>query len=459
VYGSSLSGTDDLIIPSNFVEREMLKELNFDEFISEIHAVFDNLPDYRLPSPNRQYSIKDAALAAFSMFFSQSPSFLSYQQAMQQAQGHNNAQSLFGVENIPSDNQIRNLLDPVAPEHIYPLFSGVFEALESHGHLESYRFWENYFLIPIDGTEYFRSSKIHCDNCSVTHHKNGKITYSHKALTPVLVTPNNSKVLSLEPEFVTPQDGAVKQDCELNAAKRWIERNEQLANKRVIILGDDLFSREPFCKLLLSKGFHFVLVCKPDSHKTLYEWVDSFEKSNDLNNFSTRNWNGRFHEHWHYRYTNQLPIKNGEDVLDVNWVELTITNTKTKEIMYKNAFVTDFFLDLTSVATIVQAGRSRWKVENENNNILKTKGYHLEHSYGHGKQLLSSTMVTLNLLAFLAHTFLEFVDYKYQKIRMTLAARKRFFHDFTTLTKYLFFNSWEHIMGFMFEQLKIPITG
>ncbi|WP_287125169.1 hypothetical protein [Desulfobacter sp.] len=150
---------------------------------------------------------------------------------MQQAQGHNNAQSLFGVENIPSDNQIRNLLDPVAPEHIYPLFSGVFEALESHGHLEGYRFWENYFLIPIDGTEYFRSSKIHCDNCSVTHHKNGKITYSHKALTPVLVTPNNSKVLSLEPEFVTPQDGAVKQDCELNAAKRWIERNEQLANK------------------------------------------------------------------------------------------------------------------------------------------------------------------------------------------------------------------------------------
>jgi len=109
--------------------------------------------------------------------------------------------------------------------------------------------------------------------------------------------------------------------------------------------------------------------------------------------------------------------------------------------------VTDFPIDITNAAIIVEAGRSRWKVENENNNVLKTKGYHLEHSYGHGKQFLSSVMVTLNLLAFLLHTFLELVDSKYQAIRKTLAARKRFFHDFTTLTKYLFFNRWEHLMA------------
>lgn len=311
----------------------------------------------------------------------------------------------------------------------------------------------------IDGTEYFRSSKINCNNCSVSNHKNGKITYSHKVLTPVIVTPADSRILSLEPEFITPQDGSVKQDCELNAAKRWIERNEQLAKKRVIILGDDLFSREPFCNLLLSKNFHFVLVCKPDSHKTLYEWVDAFEKTNDISMFSTRKWNGRFHENWHYRYINQLPIKDGKDVLAVNWVELTITHTGTKEILYKNAFMTDFPVDLTNAAIIVQAGRSRWKVENENNNVLKTKGYHLEHNYGHGKQFLSSVMVTLNLLAFLCHTFLELVDSKYQAIRKTLTARKRFFHDFNTLTKYLLFNSWDHLMSFMFEQLRIPKTG
>ena len=433
----------------------MTKGLGFDWFVGNIHQVFKELPDFRLPSPALKYTIKDAALGAFSMFFSQSPSFLSYQQAMLQSQGKNNAQSLFGIDQIPTDNQIRNLLDPIAPNALYSVFSTAFEELEKYDHLEAYRFFEDCFLLPIDGTEYFRSSKIHCKNCSEAHHKNGKVSYSHKVLTPVLAAPDNSKVIPLEPEFILPQDGAKKQDCELNAAKRWIERNQHLAQKQIIILGDDLFSREPFCQLLLEKGFHFILVCKTDSHKTLYEWVESFEKTQEIESFSMRKWNGRFHERTTYRYINQLPIKNGDDVLHVNWVEVTVRHTKTQKILYKNAFITDFQLDRASVPLIVQGGRTRWKVENENNNVLKTKGYHLEHNYGHGKQFLSATLLTLNLLAFLAHIFLEFVDSQYQAIRKVLAARKTFFHDFTSLTKYLFFNSWDHLMNFMFEQLQL----
>ena len=433
----------------------MLERLHFDWFVGKIDQVFEKLPDFRLPSPALKYSIKDGALGAFSMFFSQSPSFLSYQRAMKQAQGKSNAQSLFGIDEIPTDNQIRNLLDPIAPSYLYPIFSVAFEELEKQGHLEAYRFFQGHLLLPIDGTEYFRSSKIHCKNCSETHHKNGKVSYYHKVLTPVVVAPENAKVIVLEPEFVVPQDGEEKQDCELNAAKRWIERNGSLAKKKVIILGDDLFSREPFCKLLVSKGLHFILVCKPDSHKTLYQWVESFEKTNDLESFSIRKWNGRFHERYTYRYINELPIKDADEVLHVNWVEVTVRNTKTQEILYKNAFITDFQLDRTSVALIVEGGRARWKVENENNNILKTKGYHLEHNYGHGKQFLSATLLTLNLLAFLAHIFLEFVDQTYQAVRKELSARKTFFHDFNTLTKYLFFQNWKHLMTFMAQQLEI----
>lgn len=437
----------------------MKTELNFDNFVSVMHNLFDKLPDYRKTSANLKYSLKDAALGAFSMFFSQSPSFLSWQQTMQECHGHNNASTLFGIEKIPSDNQIRKLLDVIPPERFYPLFSWTFDELNNGGHLKDYRFWDGYMLMPIDGTEYFRSGKLHCGNCSVSQHKNGKTTYSHKLLTPVIVAPNNPKVICLEPEFITPQDGAEKQDCELNAAKRWIERNAELAKHKVIILGDDLFSREPFCQLILSKGFHFVLVCKPDSHKTLYEYVDYLEKSNDIKTLSFKKWNGRFHELFNFRYCNNLPIKDGEDVLQVNWVGITVTNLSTGAVSYKNSFITDFELNPDSVPLIVQAGRARWKVENENNNILKTKGYHLEHNYGHGDKFLSSTMVTLNLLAFLAHTFLEFVDLTYQAIRQKLTARKRFFHDFNTLTKYLLFDSWNHLMNFMAAQLKIPNTA
>jgi hypothetical protein len=289
----------------------------------------------------------------------------------------------------------------------------------------------------------------------VTHHRNGKVSYAHKVLTPVVVVPGNPRVIALEPEFIVPQDGTEKQDCELNAAKRWIERHAALAAKKVILLGDDLFSKDPFCKDLLRHGFHFILVCKPDSHKTLYEEVAAFEKAGDLDTFSIRRWNGRFHERATYRYLNQLPLNGNATALHVNWVELTLSRTDTGEVLYHNAFITDFPLTQANVPQIVQAGRARWKVENENNNVLKTKGYHLEHNYGHGNQFLSSTLLTLNLLAFLAHTFLEFVDTQYRVIRQTLSARKTFFHDFTTLTKYFFFESWSQLMAFMIEQLEI----
>jgi hypothetical protein len=110
----------------------MSVKLSFDWFVSKIHEVFEGLPDHRKFSPNHRYSMKDAALGAFAMFFSQSPS---YQQAMEQAQRRNNARSLFGIEPIPSDNQIRNLLDPIEPCLFYPVFSSTFEQLEKAGQL------------------------------------------------------------------------------------------------------------------------------------------------------------------------------------------------------------------------------------------------------------------------------------------------------------------------------------
>jgi hypothetical protein len=250
------------------------------------------------------------------------------------------------------------------------------------------------------------------------------VSYSHKVLTPVVAAPGNSKVIVLEPEFITPQDGSAKQDCELNAAKRWIERNSSLSARKVIITGDDLFSRDPFCKLLLGLGFRFILICKPSSHTTLYQYLAELEKKDGITIISQRKWNGKFHELHTYRYANNLPIKQGDDALSVNWVELTVINTKTQEILYKNSFITDFKIDRTNVQSIVQAGRTRWKVENENNNVLKTKGYHLDHNFGHGNKFLSNTLLTLNLVAFLAHTFLEFVDTKYKAVRSVLSARK-----------------------------------
>lgn len=124
-------------------------------------------------------------------------------------------------------------------------------------------------------------------------------------------------------------------------------------------------------------------------------------------------------------------------------------------VLFRNAFATNYSVTQDTVESIVQAGRARWKCENESHNVLKTKGYHLEHNFGHGQQNLASVLLTLNLLAFLLHTVLHMVSPKYLLLRKELATRQTFFQDIRTLTRYLFFNSWEALLEFMITQLEL----
>ena len=169
--------------------------------------------------------MKDAALSAFSVFFTQSPSFLSYQKTMAARKGRSNASSLFGVHQIPSDNQIRSLLDGVEPKYLFPVFEEILRVLLRSGKLSEFRSFEDNLLMALDGTEYFSSKNIHCSHCSTQVLKGGMTRYFHTAVTPVIVCPGQNQVIPLIPEFIVPQDGHLKQDCEISAAKRWAVAN------------------------------------------------------------------------------------------------------------------------------------------------------------------------------------------------------------------------------------------
>jgi hypothetical protein len=433
----------------------MKELLDFDSLVTKLQQRLEILPDHR-SGKNISYSIKDAALGAFSVFFSQSPSFLAHQRAMEKSKGRSNAGSLFQIEKIPSDNQIRSLLDPITPRQLYPVFDEIMLALEQSGQLEQFRVFNEQLLISMDGTSYFSSKAIHCPNCQHRTTSKGETTYYHTAITPVIVAPGRSQVISLVPEYIMPQDGHDKQDCERMAAKRWIKQQAgQFKPYSVTLLGDDLYSNQPLCQLILDHKFNFIFVCKPDSHQILYEWVNSLAASNDIDQLTCRRFNGRFTEIITCRFVEDVPLRGGPKALLVNWCEVTITHSKTGKQLYYNTFVTNHHLTEQNVIPLVDAGRARWKVENENNNVLKTKGYHLEHNFGHGKQFLASFLLTLNLLAFLFHTILELVDARYRLLRQKLAVRQTFFNDVKTLTRYLFFDSWQHLLDFMITQLEL----
>jgi hypothetical protein len=156
-----------------------------------------------------------------------------------------------------------------------------------------------------------------------------------------------------------------------------------------------------------------------------------------------------------YRFLNNVLLQDGKQTLSVNWVEITVANAKTGEQLYYNTFITNHRLSADNVAQVAQAGRGRWKSENENNNVLKTKGYHLEHNFGHGKQYLSATMLSLNLLAFLFHTVMQWSDEQYVMLRQALVRRQTFFEDIRALTRYMVFESWHQLMDFMIRGLKL----
>ena len=415
-------------------------------------------PDVRT-GKNQQYEMADAGMSAFSVFFTQSPSFLAHQRDMQLDKGQSNAERLFELAELPSDNQIRNLLDPVAPGNLESVYRYIFTEIEAGGLLYSYRSYGQQLLIAIDGTEYFSSKKIHCGQCNSRVLNNGEMRYFHSVLTPVIVQPGNAHVLALEPEFIVPQDGCEKQDCELNAAKRWVERyGAYYAKCGVTLLGDDLFSRSPFCQQVKDKQLHFILVCKPDSHPELYQTVEFLAANGVLGSKVVRRWMGKYAEIDTYRYTNQVALYAVPDAPVFNWMELTTTREDIGEILFKNAWISDFKIRDTSVEALVCDGRARWKVENENNNVLKTKGYHLEHNFGHGSQHLAALLLSLNLLAFLFHTILDLVDDQYRAIRQKLGRRRTFFQDLEALLRYFEFTSWDHVLEFMFHGLDLD-TG
>lgn len=421
----------------------------FDSFVERWRTVAGGLTDRRT-GHNRTYPMADFASSAFAVFFTQSPSFLSFQQNMEKVQGRNNAHSLFGVEHIPCDNQIREMLDPVEPSELFSLFDDLLQGLDQAGLLETMRAVQKTRLIALDGTWYFSSKKLQCQNCSCQRHADGTITHYHSAITPVIVSPSHAQVVPLRPEFIQPQDGAEKQDCEINAAKRWLAAHAgHYATGNDTLLGDDLYAHQPFCRQVLLHNFHFLFTCKPASHAHLAGWVEGLAANGQVKQLQTRTRNKRKHwENHHYRWANQVPLTDGENPLKVNWCEVTVTDDEGR-VLYRNAFITDWEIDADNVCGLVAAGRARWKIENENNNTLKTKGYHLEHNFGHGKEHLSSLLLTMNLLAFGLHTLLEVTDASYRLVRAAVGARRKFFQHLEAITAYWFFENWDRLMDFM----------
>src|SRR3954454_24420891 len=177
-----------------------------ERLIGIVRRCCEGFPDPRR-GDNGSYAMADFGLAAFSVFFAQSPSFLAHQRQLAAGHGRSNAHTLFGMSRIPGDSHIRRMLDPVAPDHLFPVFDEVISDLERSGGLVAFQRLGSRALIALDGTEYHRSTQIHCPHCSTRTRAGQPTERFHTLLAATIVAPGHQHAVPLAPEFIGPQTG------------------------------------------------------------------------------------------------------------------------------------------------------------------------------------------------------------------------------------------------------------
>jgi hypothetical protein len=286
-------------------------------------------------------------------------------------------------------------------------------------------------------------------------------------VSPAIVKPGRKEVIALSPEFIRAADGKPKAENEISAAKRWLSRHEQrLSPLSVTIMGDDLYASQPFLQMVREAEMNFLCVCKPQSHRYLEECIESLRGTGETETLQTTEWTGKERRTTGYEWAEDVPIRSTEDAMKLGWLSVLVAGEDGRRI-YANSFITNHVLNADTVEEIAAAGRARWKIENEDINTLKTKGYNLEHNFGHGSEHLSETLATLNILAFvlltsprpLAPTILDLTDRRYQLLRNTRGRRTRFFTELGVVACYWYHDSWQDQMRFMVTQLELPDPG
>ncbi len=417
------------------------KHLSFGALRRRLSNCFAEIEDHRHGEVD--YTLDDCLMSGFAMMFYQDSSLLQFQRRFERRIHKNNLRNLFDIESIPKDTQMRDVIDEVDSRELKPIFKGFFNELQRGKHLAGYRILDKYYIISMDGSGYFSSEKIQCSGCLEKKTKRGKVRYEHQILQAALMHPDKRQVIPLAPEEIRNTDGTKKQDCEINAGKRLVEKIRAAHPKLpIIIVADSLHSKQPLIEKLREKDMRYVLVAKEEDHKILMEWVREQRQLGEVSRIEIKDQKGRLHV---YEWINKMPLNGNKNTVETNYFEYWIINSEGKTT-YHNSWVTDFKITEENIRELVRIGRCRWKIENEVFNTLKNQGYHIEHNYGHGKKHLSMNFFLLNLLAFFMHQIFELTDKLYQNCRKTLGSKEELWNNLRSVIRILIFPDWETLL-------------
>jgi hypothetical protein len=376
------------------IPLEFRKDLSIEGLLAAVRRSFSRI---KAKKSSRGIDWLDALMSGLAIFGIKYPSLLQFDTDVRTDEVIRlNLRHLYGVEKAPCDTHLRELLDELEPVQLRRAFKALFALLQRGKGLEGMAYMDDRYLVSIDGTGYFSSPRIHCEQCCEKHHQDGHVTYYHQMLGAALVHPEHAEVFPFAPEPILKQDGGSKNDCERNAAKRLLgDLKREHPHLKVIVVEDGLASNGPHIELLKSLDYRYILGAKEGDHAYLFEWVKTLpEKQKGHKVFHSKD--GTEHR---FCYANEVPLNDTAFETKVNFLEYWEIDTKGKQQHF--SWVTDIEITPHNLMKLMRGARARWKIENETFNTLKNQGYHFEHNFGHGHKHLSTVFAYLMWLAFL----------------------------------------------------------
>jgi hypothetical protein len=348
----------------------------------------DALPDARKGSA---YSLSEAITGCIAMFVFKETSRNAFNQDREEQNFRDNYFSIF-KKRLPHLDTVHRIISQISPKEMESIKRAFVAGLIEQCILRRFRLFDKYYTIAIDGTgvNSYKQNNTEQNLPSKTS-KNEVTTYYSHVVEAKMVTSTGFSI-SIGSEWVINQPGGNKefdkQDCEQKAFERLAAKiKKDFPRLPVCILADGLYPNKTFMKICQDNEWAYVVVLKDKSLKTLQEDITDIENKHRRSLVYERlDSNGKRHIHQKYEWIAE-PLTHAGHI--VYWLSCTETishlgkNRKPISAEASTRFVnlTNIKVDKDNVCDIMNAGRMRWKIENEGFNTQKNGGYNLGHKY------------------------------------------------------------------------------
>jgi len=352
-------------------------------FFGDFGALFSGIIDPRCPG-KVTYPLPALAFIGVLMFLCHLGARRQIKLMLETAASAASIKVLFGVETIPHGDTLNDAFKQCDPEEFQQAVCRLPQILIRKKVLYHSRVLDKFFVVAVDGTGMVTYSTRHCPHC-LTQTQNGWTIYYHKVLEAKLVTPEGF-AFSLMSEFIeNPGENPDKQDCELKAFYRLAPRMKAAFPRLPILLTlDGLYACGPVFQICDEYGWKFTIVLTDKDLPTVNQEFNSLSALQPDNRLSLCR--GKQREiSQSFRWVDEIlytDTQNREHTVHVIECIETKPAKHGRTVTSTWKWVTNLKVSKANVIVLANdAGRIRWKIENQGFNAQKTGGYRLEHAY------------------------------------------------------------------------------